>query len=239
MTLKAILFDFNGIIINDENIHLELINEILLAENLSPLETDFRSLCLGRSDRACLTDILSLRGRLVSEAYLNKLIAKKAVLYQEKIQQITPLPIYSELEDFLVEMTEEGLTIGLVSGALRSEIEFILEKTNLRQYFQIIVAGDDVTNSKPAPDSYLLAVKKIQQQESELELIVANCLAIEDTIAGIQAAKSAGMQVVGVAHTYPLHILQRQANWAVDNLGELELERVKQVFLNLQSVEVL
>ncbi len=239
MTLKAILFDFHGIIINDEKIHFELINELLLTENLLPLETEFRSLCLGRSDRACLTDVLSLRSRLVSETYLNKLIDKKAALYRDKIQQLDPLPIYTDLEDFLVKILEDGLLIALVSGALRSEIELILDKTNLKQYFEIIVAGDDVTTSKPEPDGYLLAVEKLQQQEPDLELFIGNCLAIEDTFAGIQAAKNAGMQVVGVAHTYPLHMLQRQANWAVDSLLELELERVKQVFLNLSSIRVL
>jgi beta-phosphoglucomutase len=233
MTLKVVLFDFNGIIINDESIHFELINEVLLTENLRPLEKEFRNLCLGRSDRACLIDVLSLRGRVVSEAYLNKLIALKAGLYQEKIYKLDTLPIYSDFEIFLLKIFEKGLSIGLVSGALREQIEFVLEKINLKQYFETIVAGDDINTSKPAPDGYLLAIDKLRKQKPELELVTANCLAIEDTFAGIQAAKSAGIQVVGVANTYPLHMLQRQASWAVDSLIELELERIEQVFLNL------
>jgi HAD superfamily hydrolase (TIGR01509 family) len=232
MALKAVLFDFNGIIINDESIHFELINEVLLTENLLPLEKEFRNLCLGRSDRACLIDVLSLRGRVVSEAYINKLIALKAGLYQERIERLEPLPIYSDFTEFLLKIADRGLSIGLVSGALREQIEFVLEKINLKQYFETIVAGDDINTSKPAPDGYLLAIDKLCQQKPELELVAANCLAIEDTFAGIQSAKNAGVRVVGVANTYPLHMLQRQANWAVDSLTELELDRIKELFIS-------
>ncbi|WP_263975358.1 HAD family hydrolase [Leptolyngbya sp. 7M] len=74
-----------------------------------------------------------------------------------------------------------------------------------------------------------------------LNLKPAECLAIEDTPAGIQAAKAAGMQVVGVANSYPFHMMQRQANWAVDYLSDLEFERVRQVFAGekplVESVE--
>jgi beta-phosphoglucomutase len=232
MTLKAVLFDFNGIIINDESIHFELINEVLLTENLLPLEKEFRNLCLGRSDRACLIDVLSLRGRVVSETYINKLIALKADLYRNKIYQLETLPIYSDFIDFLLKISDRGLSIGLVSGALREQIEFVLEKINLKQYFETIVAGDDINTSKPAPDGYLLAIDKLRQQKPELELVAANCLVIEDTFAGIQAAKNAGVRVVGVANTYPLHMLQRQANWTVDNLTELEIDRIEEVFVS-------
>ncbi|HEY9805293.1 MAG TPA: HAD family phosphatase, partial [Candidatus Obscuribacterales bacterium] len=83
---------------------------------------------------------------------------------------------------------------------------------------------------KPEPDGYLLAVERLNQQHPELNLQASECLAIEDTPAGIQAAKRAGIPVVGVANTYPFHMMQRQANWAVDYLSDLELERVQQVY---------
>jgi beta-phosphoglucomutase len=76
----------------------------------------------------------------------------------------------------------------------------------------------------------LLGVEQLNQQYPNLQLKPSNCLAIEDTFAGIQAAKEAGMQVVGVANSYPFHMMQRQANWAVDYLSDLDLDWVGQVF---------
>lgn len=140
--LKAILFDFNGVIINDEPIHKQLIDEILLRENLRPCEGEFQKFCLGRSDRACLSDILYSRGRVVTEEYLDKLIEIKTKAYLQKLDRIENLPIYSGLVDFLAKIPEKGLKIGLVTGALRSEVKLILDRANIASYFNVIVAGD-------------------------------------------------------------------------------------------------
>lgn len=229
MTLKAILFDFNGVIINDEPIHEELIADLLLGENLRSQPGEFAEICLGRSDRACIWELLSRRGRVLSENDLDRLIAKKSVAYTAKLSAMEELPSYPGLAELIEKFSQAELKLAVVSGALRSEVELVLERLNLRQYFPIIVAGDDITTSKPKPDGYLLAVKQLNQAYPDLALEPENCLAIEDTFAGIQAAKAAGISVVGVAHTYPFHMLQRQANWAIDYLSDLELERVRSI----------
>ena len=92
------------------------------------------------------------------------------------------------------------------------------------------MSSNDLTPSKPEPDGYLLAVERLNQAFPDLDLQPAECLAIEGTFAGIAAAKQAGIPVVGVANTYPFHMLQRCANWTVDYLSDLELDRVQQVF---------
>ncbi len=229
MSLKAVLFDFNGVIINDESIHQQLINEILSAENLPTNELEYREVCLGRSDRACFSEILSLRNRLVTEDYLAKLIESKTKAYQQKLQKLATLPIYPEINNLMAQIQIEGLLIGVVTGALREEAQLVLDRADLQQYISVIVAGDEIKASKPEPYGYLLAVERLNRQNPHLQLQPSDCLAIEDTLAGVEAAKRAGMQVVGVANTYPFHLLQRQANWVVDYLSELELERVKQV----------
>jgi HAD superfamily hydrolase (TIGR01509 family) len=229
MSWKAILFDFNGVIINDESIHQELIDNILLQENLRPSDTEYKQICLGKSDRNSLQEIFKLRGRFLSEEYLNKLIKQKAQAYKQKITQLESLPIYPDVIPLLTKIKERGLLIGVVSGALHLEIELILEKASISQYYQIIVGGDDVNVGKPSPEGYLLAVKLLNEQNPDLNLKSSDCLAIEDSFAGITAAKNAGIQVVGIANTYPIHILQRHANWTVDDLSELELDRIKEV----------
>jgi HAD superfamily hydrolase (TIGR01509 family) len=230
MTLKAVLFDFNGVVINDEPIHQQLIEQILVEENLRPLSEEFRQVCLGRSDRVCLTQLLNRRGRVVSESYLVHLMQRKAQAYQQQLEKIEKLPLYPGLEDLVFQVRSQKLKLAVVSGAMHSEIELVLNRANLAPHFPVIVAGDDITTSKPEPDGYLLAVERLNSQYPDLQLQPGECLAIEDTPAGIQAAKRAGMQVVGVAITYPFQMMQRQANWAVDYLCDLELERVQQVF---------
>lgn len=230
MTLKAVLFDFNGVIINDEPIHRQLVDQILVEENLRPKPDEYRQACLGRSDRACLNALLTNRGRVVSESYLTTLVNRKAQAYQQYLETLEKLPIYPGLEDLIFKLRVAQLKMAVVSGALRSEVELVLNRANVAQHFTVIVAGDDITVSKPEPDGYLLAVERLNQLEPGLNLQPSECLAIEDTPAGIQAAKRAGVPVVGVAHTYPLHMLQRQANWAVDYLSDLEVERVQQLY---------
>ncbi|MBD2435445.1 HAD family phosphatase [Nostoc sp. FACHB-110] len=238
MSLKAVLFDFNGVIINDERIHLRLIDEILVQENLQPQKVQERQRSLGRSDRACFQELLKNRGRVVTDEYLNQLLNRKAEAYVLELEKLEKLPIYPGVEDLIYQVRSRSVSggdslncnLGLVSGALRKEIELVLNRAKLATYFTVIVAGDDITTSKPQPDGYLLAVERFNQTYPELNLQPQECLAIEDTPAGIQAAKQAQMQVVGVANTYPFHMLQRCCNWTVDYLTDLELERVQNVF---------
>lgn len=241
MVLKAVLFDFNGVIINDEPLHQKLIEQLLIEENLRPKPEEFREVCLGRSDRACLTELLARRGRVVSEEYLSGLIARKAQAYAQQLAQLEKIPSYPGLADLIFRIRSAQLPMAVVSGAIRSEIELVLHRLELANAFSVIVAGDEIMTSKPNPAGYLLAVDRLNQLQPTLQLQPQDCLAIEDTFAGIQAAKAAGMQVVGVANSYPFHMMQRVSNWAVDYLSDLELDRVQQVFAGeeilAQSVE--
>ncbi len=230
MTLQAVLFDFNGVIINDEPIHAQLLEQLLLEENLLMSQGDFRRLCLGRSDRACIKDLWAERGRIVAGKELDRLIARKADLYHQKLGDMEKLPIYPDLEDFIFRLQTTACKLAVVSGALRSEINLVLGRLNLLDRFDVIVAGDDIMVSKPEPDGYLLAIERLQQKFPMMGIESGNCLAIEDTFAGLEAAKRAGVKVVGIAHTYPFHMMQRRSDWAVDYFLDLELDRVQMMF---------
>ncbi|GAB1538363.1 HAD family phosphatase [Scytonema sp. NUACC21] len=230
MSLKAILFDFNGVIINDESIHEQLTEQLLIEENLTLKPGEYRKVCLGRSDRTCVKELLASRGRVVSDTYLTQLLNRKAEGYALEVEKIEKLPLYPGLDDLIFQARSRNLKLGIVSGAIRKEIDLVLNRAKLAEHFKVIVAGDDITTSKPEPDGYLLAVQRLNQEYPDLDVLPQECLAIEDTFAGIRAAKQAGIQVVGVAHTYPFHMLQRQANWTVDYLSDLELERVQELY---------
>jgi beta-phosphoglucomutase len=229
--LKAVLFDFNGVIINDEALHDQLLEQLLIEENLRPKPGEFRELCLGRSDRACIRDLLAARGRVITNDYLDNLIARKAKAYALQLNALQTLPIYPGVDDVIFRLRSAQIRLAVVSGALQSEITQVLDRAGLRQYFTVIVSGDEKLPSKPAPDSYLTAVERLNQLDPGLHLQPWECLAIEDTFAGIAAAKQAGIPVVGVANSYPFHMLQRRANWTVDYLSDLELDRIQELYI--------
>ncbi len=231
MSLKAVLFDFNGVIIQDRPIHIQLIDEILLAENLQLQRVQESQAFLGFSHRAYLQNLLKNRGRVVTEVYMTKLLTRKAQGYILELEKLEKLPLYPGIEDVIFQIRDHDLKLGLVSDTLSLEVETVLTSAKLAEYFPVIVSGDDINSHKPNPEGYLLAVERMNQVYPELNLQPQDCLVIEHTPAGIQAAKKAQMQVVGVANTYPFHMLQRQANWTVDYLTELELKRVQEIFL--------
>ncbi|MGL5059656.1 MAG: HAD family hydrolase [Microcoleus sp.] len=228
MTLKAVLFDFNGVIINDESIHEQLIDRLMLEENLRLKPGEFREVCLGKSDRACIVELFNRRGRFLTESYLDRLLSRKAEAYKTQLDSLETLPIYPGVAEFIAKVRSLGLKMAVVSGATRSEIELVLNRSGLADNFELIIAGDDLTASKPEPDGYLLAVERLDRKHPGWNLQPGECLAIEDTFAGITAAKRAGIQVAGVSHTYPFHMIHRRANWTVDYFEDLELDRVEE-----------
>ncbi|MBO1047996.1 MAG: HAD family phosphatase [Dolichospermum sp. DEX182a] len=238
MSLKAVLFNFNGVIIKDGLIHIQLIDEILVQENLQPQRVKEREDFLGIGSRAYLQNLLKNRGRVVTEAYMAQLLTRKAQAYVLELEKLEKLPLYSGIEDVIFQIRSRHLKMALVSDALSLEIEMVLTSAKLAEYFPVIVSGDDISSDKPNPEGYLLAVERLNQTYPELNLEPDECLVIENTPAGIQAAKRAQMQVVGVANTYPFQMLHRQANWTIDYLIDLDLQRVQEVFLekDVQSV---
>jgi beta-phosphoglucomutase len=221
MVLQAVLFDFNGTIINDEPIHRLMLDELMLGENLRPKPQIYRRLCLGKSDRTAIPDLMASQGLTVDEGQLQKLLAKKTAAYRKYLANLTEMPIYEGLRENLTAWQTAGLKLAIVTGAVGAEVDLVLDRSDLRQYFSLIIASEDVTVGKPAPEGYLLAAQRLGVEPQE-------CLAIEDTLIGLQAAKAAQIPVVGIANTYPLHMLQRQANWAVDCFADLELERIQE-----------
>jgi beta-phosphoglucomutase len=230
MPLKAVLFDFNGVILDDEPIHQQLIDDILLNENLKPQPGEFQKFCLGRSDRACLFDLLSHRGRAVTSAMIDKLIVNKNKAYRQRLDALESLPLFPGLQDLILQFHAAQIQMAVVTGALESEVEEVLARAQLRQYFSVVISADQLNRSKPDPEGYLLAVHRLSTQSLGMPLQPNECLAIEDTFVGIEAAKQAGIPVVGVAHTYPFHMLQRCTNWTVDYLYQLEVDRILEVF---------
>ncbi|MGB3671270.1 MAG: HAD family phosphatase [Phormidesmis sp.] len=232
MVLKAVLFSFNGIMINDEAIRETLSNQLLLDENLRPDEDDYRQVCLGRSDRACLKGLLAQRGRTMNDEGLDKLLVKKSAAYQDWLDGLEKLPLYPGLDDLIFRCRAAQVKMAIVTGAQRQQVISVLNRTEFSDYFSVIVAGEDVSsdNSKPAPDSYLQAIAQLNARYPDLNVQPDECIAIEAFFAGVEAAQTANIAAVGVAHVYPNHMLQRRATWVVDYLREIKLDWIGEKF---------
>jgi beta-phosphoglucomutase len=135
MVLKAVLLEFNGVVIKDAQLKRQLIDEILIAENLRPKATEYAQVCIGRSDRACLAQLLNRQGRVTNPAFLDKLLAQKSQAYIQHLSQVPKLPLYPGLEDLLYKVKTESLVLGLVTSTARAEVDWVLQHANLTETF--------------------------------------------------------------------------------------------------------
>ena len=238
MVLKAVFLEFNGVILKDIDLQRRLMDKILISENLRPDPTEFGQVCIGRSDRTCLDQLLTRRGRATSKASLDKLLAQKSRAYIQQLSADNTLPLYPGLQDFLYQLKAASLPLGVVTAAQKAEVDWVLAQANLMDQFAVTITGNDLTvdEDKPATKLYEQAIARLNEQlpqsasqsASQSAILPEECLAVEASFAGITAAKQARVPVVGVAHFYPYRMMQRQATWAVDYLNEIDLAWIQQ-----------
>ncbi|HZC67890.1 MAG TPA: HAD family phosphatase [Nitrospirales bacterium] len=195
--LKAIIFDFDGVLADTEPLHFKMFQRVLHEEGLPLSEQDYYQKYVGLDDNGCFQALLSAHERPAPPETVRRLVERKAVLMLEQIK-VSPV-VYPGIEDF-VKRAAGNYRLSIVSGALRHEVEFILESVGLRSSFEHITAAEDVRNGKPDPEGYLHALQALNRR---VAVQASDCLVIEDTIAGIQAAHAAGMRCLAVSTTYP------------------------------------
>ena len=205
-------------------------DEILISENLRPDPVEFAQVCFGRSDRTCLRQLLTRRGRVVSKEYLDKLLQRKASSYIQSLSTGGKLPLYPGLHDFLYQLKAAKIALVLVTGVSLAEVNWVLSQANLTNHFAVMVTGEEFSaeQDKPAAGIYHIAIARLNQYLPQLATLPSECLAVEASFAGITAAKQASIPVVGVAHCYPYRMMQRRANWAVDYLNDIDLGWIKE-----------
>ena len=190
--IQAIVFDFDGVLANSEQIHLRTAQEILGALGIPLTHDEYYRRYLGFDDETMFRAIAGARGLVLDTRQLDALIAEKARLFDEFVRDANVLYPGAAL---CVERLADRYPLGIASGALKHEIQGILRRGRIDQYFRFIVAGGDVPAGKPAPDPYRRAAELHARPPG-------TCLAIEDSKWGIESAKSAGLKCVAITHTY-------------------------------------
>ncbi len=198
--IRAILFDFNGVIINDEPLQLNAYQDSLRPEGITLTEKDYYS-ALGMNDETFVRTAFERAGKTLTDDILRTVIERKTELHRKLIAD--DLPLFPGVKTF-VKAASRRYTLGLVSMARRVEIDHVLERVHLDGTFSVIVSADDVRACKPSPDCCLRALELLNEDRRTKSLppiLPEECLVIEDAPAGIQSGRAAGMRTLGVTNT--------------------------------------
>lgn len=218
--LRALIFDFNGIIVDDEPIHFELFQQVLAEEGIELTEEDYYARYLGFDDRGAFTAAYREYGRPLDDKLLVRLIDRKAGYYQNAIRN--KVRIFPGVEK-LVAALAATFPLAVASGALKHEIETILSTAGLLKHFAVIISAEDVDQGKPEPEIFLKALARLNAQvEASHPIDAADCLVIEDSKEGIRGARRAGMKCLAVSNSHPPELLQ-EANAVVKSLESVSL----------------
>ena len=215
--ISAIVFDFDGVIADSEILHLQSYQHVLGPRGGDLTRAEYLERYLGFDDRTMFRTLAEDRGWTLSEDEFDRLVAEKTRVFQALEAEADVL--YPGATT-CIESLAEVFPLGIASGALRHEIEAVLQRTHLGQHFRFIVASGDTPASKPAPDPYARAAA-LHGVRPEA------CLAIEDSRWGIASAKSAGLRCIGITNTYPREELDT-ADLVIDSLTELTPALVRQ-----------
>lgn len=210
--IAAVVFDFDGVIVDTEPLHLAAFRAVLEPEGIRLTDEEYWESYLGFDDRDAITAALSRAGRAVTAAAVATLMTRKAERFLALVD--AGVPVFPGVDAFVRAAAARGpLAIG--SGALRAEIELILERVGLRAAFEAIVSAEDVARGKPDPETYLRALAALGRRRPSLA--PGDCLAVEDSAAGVRAAKDAGMRCIAVTNSSPAATLAA-ADLVVDSL---------------------
>jgi beta-phosphoglucomutase len=227
MPLRAIIFDFDGVIANSEPLHLRAYQEVLASEGLVLDEADYYARYLGHDDVGAFKAFGADRGRIWTSTDLERLIERKARRLEALERDLSIL--FPGAAD-AVRRASQAYPIAIASGALGAEIRRVLDREQLAGCFSAIVAAEDTPLSKPAPDPYLRAVSLLAAVLGS-DLAAAECVALEDSHWGLQSARAAGLHTVGVAQTYDKKILV-DADLVIDTIGDLDLRDLADLCLS-------
>ena len=222
------IFDFDGVIVNSEPLHFQAFQEVLAAEHIELREDEYYRELIGFDDRGSFRKVYERRNLPLEPKTLLALMAGKSRAMMRLIhrRQFAALP---GVEAF-VRALWRHVPLGICSGALREEIETMLEGVSLRDCFPTIVAAEDVTVGKPDPQGYLLTAGLLSERINRRPALKpADCLVVEDAPTVIRSVRASGFQALGVATSYPLMKLS-DAQWAVKTLEPAEVvEQVPQL----------
>jgi beta-phosphoglucomutase-like phosphatase (HAD superfamily) len=227
--LRAIIFDFNGIILNDEPVHYRAMRDAVTEIGIAITEEEYWSNYLPLDDERCLAAICQVHDETLSPEAAAATLSRKSALYQTYMSN--QFPLFPGTGDF-IRLAASRYPLALASGARRDEIEKTLHATGLHPFFRVIVAAQDFKLGKPHPESFLLALERLNRSlNGTTRILPGECLVIEDAVGGVQGARNAGMRCLAISNSYSREQLTAaSANLVLASLEALTLEQLQSLF---------
>ena len=217
--LKAIIFDFDGVILDTAEKNYLSYKHIFLQLGINYLREEF-NLNFGMRTKDHLNDVLKKSGFILSEEELDELVLKRDEFYRKRWEgSIEMLP---GMESILKELKENNIKIAIASLTHRNNLDFFIEKLGLKEYIDNSVAGNEVSAEKPSPEIYLKAC-------SELGVSPDLCVGVEDTEKGVASLRGAGIKSIAVTLTNTKKHNFSNANLVVSSLEQINLKKLLQL----------
>jgi beta-phosphoglucomutase len=225
--LRAIIFDFNGIIIDDEPLHYRSMRDIVAPLGIEISMEEYWNRYLPFDDEACLDAICKDYSIHLDQPRRQEMLGNKNKLYHQMLQN--QYPLFPGVSD-LVEAAGQKYPLAIASGARREDIEHTLAATGLLKYFSVVVGAEDFELGKPHPESFLLALERLNAvlDGKSAPIQPRECLVIEDSVGGVGGARAAGMFCLAVSNTYSRERLQA-ANQVVASLQEVNVLMIEKI----------
>ncbi|MEO6602815.1 MAG: HAD family phosphatase [Polyangiaceae bacterium] len=225
----ATLFDYNGVLANDETVHLAAFQDALTPLGITLTEADYWEKYLGFDDVGAFGAILLDSGRARGSEQIAALVEAKRPLYRARAE--ASLPLFPGASELIRRRAARG-PVGIVSGALRDEIELGIDALGVRELIVSVVAAEDTRASKPDPHGYLLGIQALSKLVPAI--VAERALVIEDSLAGIEAAKAAGLPCIAVGHSYPeKELYAHGADLVVGDLISIDEQRLSELYRRL------
>jgi beta-phosphoglucomutase len=225
LMLKAVIFDFDGVIADTEALHFEAFNEVLAAYSIELSDEEYYELYLGYSDIDCFSALNDNYKLEWDDAEIEDLILQKADAFEGFVRR--GASIIKGVPEFIDMLRKNNIPLAICSGATLRDIKTVLGDSKLADSFKVIITADDVIAGKPDPEGYMLAKKRLAAAIGQA-LSSDECLVIEDSEWGLEAARAAGMHTIGVTNSYPVAALGI-ADKVVDKLSTVTMEMLQAI----------
>jgi beta-phosphoglucomutase len=228
--IQAVFFDFNGVIIDDEPLQMKAYQEVLGREGLTVTEADYYG-SLGMDDLTFVRAAYERAERELDDETLARVIEGKTEAHRKLLEG--ELPLFPGVVNF-IKAVSRRYSVGLVSMARRTEIDHVLGRAALADYFNVVVSAEDATACKPDPSCYNNGLAFLNRKRGEGQIIPLRpdeCLVVEDSPPGILSARAAGMRTLGVTNTVPDKALREAgADSVTRSLADWTPDAVHHVF---------
>ncbi|UYP44004.1 Glyceraldehyde 3-phosphate phosphatase [Candidatus Lokiarchaeum ossiferum] len=212
MTLEAIIFDCDGVLVDSEKFSCGAWNVLMKKEYNLEVGTDYNAI-LGKNSTDAAKFYLEKYDIDYSKDLLHVLAKKKEdTYYQISKNHLDPVP---GIRQIIHDAKSLKLKIAVASSGSLDKINYSLTETGLRDEFDMIICADDVKHAKPSPDIFLTAMAKLNSKPEQ-------SIVIEDSLSGIIAAKASGAYTVAIANTFPRDKLQ-DADLVIESFADLDL----------------